>query len=299
MGVYMQNDDISKNFGVHECLIIFFIILIFILIFLIFGSIFLANPNDDKNIISSNITVYASLVVGLISAIGITYSNKHTLKSLKLSEKSLEKSEISIQQTNDLINQNYDSLFVQLRFHEVEKALYDLMNELQLTLRIFDELLKLNSDKLCFDHKGFLLIQYVNIVSDLVLLKNIPVKLRSELQYPFLSRLGPNLIDKAWDYLDVMNNFYDGDLFETIYEELYLSYEFEQIIIKFNSNCRSDYFARIFLSYYSSNVTVREIAELMAYIIDRISKNKPEDLILEEKDLKINQKPYMSWLYDD
>ena len=54
---------------------------------------------------------------------------------------------------------------------------------------------------------------------------------------------------------------------------------------------------RIFLSYYSSDITIREMAELMAYIIDRISKNKPENLILEEKDLKMDEKPYISWLF--
>ena len=293
----MMSNGGSKNFDIYEGLIIFFIILILFLAFFIFDSIFFSNPDANKDIISSNITVYASLIVGLISAIGIIYSNKHTIESIKLTEKTLKNSEISLNQTNQLINQNEDSLFVQLRFHEVEKALYILMNELQLTLRIFDELLKLNSDKLCFDPRGFLLMQYINIVSDIDLLKDVPVKLRSELQYPFLGRLGPNLSDGAWDYLDIMNNYYADELFETIYEELYLSYEFEKIIIRFNENCRSDYFMRIFLSYYSSDITIREMAELMAYIIDRISKNKPENLILEEKDLKMDEKPYISWLF--
>ena len=137
----MLKDIFKKDFNsLGVFIIVLFVVIIILIGIIVFNIMF--NPDPMIN------SVYASLFVGCVSALGIAYSNSYTKKSLSLTTKSINQNtkslrqnekliklnEKSLKQNSELIKQNENFLFIQLRFHHAEDALYDLMNELQLTI---------------------------------------------------------------------------------------------------------------------------------------------------------------------
>lgn len=301
----MLKDIFKKDFNsLGVFIIVLFVVIIILICIIVFNIIF--NPNDP--VINS---VYASLFVGCVSALGIAYSNSYTKKSLSLTTKSINQNtkslrqnkkliklnEKSLKQNSELIKQNENFLFIQLRFHHAEDALYDLMNELQLTILIYNELCSIQTEELYFNPRGFLMLQYVNLISNLDLLKYIPVKLRSEFQYSFLNRLG-GLNEESLEYVELLNSYEDLEINNIAKEKIISFFEYSDCINNFNRNCCSGYFVNHFRLYYSSNISNEEMLNLMVKVIDEISHSKPEDLILAEKNLIYDVKSYSRFVKD-
>lgn len=118
---------------------------------------------------------------------------------------------------------------MQLRFHDAEQSLYKLMNELQLALLIYHDLKEIDASELFFNPRGFLLIQYLNLVSDIDLLEHIPLTLRSKFQYPFLKRLHLPPNKESEKYINQINSYEEKNYSDITREKIIRYYEFETL----------------------------------------------------------------------
>ena len=92
----MLKDIFKKDFNsLGVFIIVLFVVIIILICIIVFNIIF--NPNDP--VINS---VYASLFVGCVSALGIAYSNSYTKKSLSLTTKSINQNTKSLRQNKKI-----------------------------------------------------------------------------------------------------------------------------------------------------------------------------------------------------
>lgn len=246
-----------------------------------------ATLTSDTKLMSSS--TCASLIVALISIISIVINNNLTRKSIEQTNENIEENRMhnqkTINQTNQLIEQNEENRYIELRFQNVQKALFKLSNELQIALKIQYELKKLNSEKLLFDSRGFLLMQYINLIENNNLLNYIPLKLRVDFDSHFNKRICKDISDQSEEYMCEINSYNGCNYSVLVLEELTFFLEFENIVEKFNKNCSSGYFKNEFKRYYSSDISEEELENHFRDIILEIDVNKPEKHILDEKEL--------------
>lgn len=300
-----------KNFDFIDWLIIICGVIILCLsigiAYVLYNLISVRNLLDQS--LSNLASTQANLIVAIISIIAILLTVKYTKQVIEqtkitirdnkeYNEENLKRTDVmikdnreynhkSLNQTSNLIEQNEKNLFIQLRFHNAEKALYTLMNELQLSILIYYDLKELASDELFFNPRGFLLAQYLNLVSDIQLLEFIPLKLRSEFQYNFLNRLHNPPSNESEAYIEQLNLYKSLNKTIIIQSKIIRYYEFEKVIKKFNENCISGHFLHTFKLYYSSCISEIEMEEHMKRIITEIANHKPEELIMDEMNLEI------------
>ena len=230
----------------------------------------------------------ASLIVALISIIAIIINTELTKKSIRQTNENIEENrqhnQKTINQTNRLIEQNEENRYIELRFKNAQKALLKLSKELQTTLKIQCELKNLKSEELLFDSRGFLLMQYVNLIEDYHLLDYIPLRLRVEFDSIFNSKIDKYVSEESEAYTGEINSYDKYNYNILVQEKLMFYFEFENIVKKFNEKCSSGYFKNKFRVYYSSDITEEELETHMKYIIQEIEINKPEKHILDEKE---------------
>lgn len=284
-----------KNYLTKSNILIFVCVIIILLLILFIGHNLVGAYNNttlssDTKLTASSIC--GSLIVALISVIAIVINTDLTKKSIEQTNENIEENRIhnqkTINQTNELIEQNEENRYIQLRFENVQKSLIKLSHELQLTIVVYDELKKLNSEKLLFNPRGFILMQYVNLIENNELLDYVPLKLRVDFDSRFIKRINQNIIDDVVDdYVREINSYNRCNYDNIVQENLKNNLEFEDVVNKFNKNCSSNYFIQKFKSYYSSDIDGDELEKHMEDIIQEIEINKPEKHILDEKYLEI------------
>lgn len=233
-------------------------------------------------------STYASLIVALISIIGIVINTELTKESIKQTNENIEENrrhnQKTINQTNRLIEQNEENRYIELRFKNAQNALLKLSEELQIALRIQYELKNLKDEKLLFDSRGFLLMQYVNLIDDYALLNYVPLILRVNFDSIFNNKIDKYVSDESEEYVCEINSYNANNYDILIREKLIHFLEFENIVQKFNENCSSGNFKNKFRVYYSSDITEEELENHVQNIIEEIEINKPEKHILDEKE---------------
>lgn len=276
----------KSNIFIFVCAIIILGLFLFTTYNLI-GSYSNATLTPDTKLAASS--TCASLIVALISIISIVINTNLTRKSIEQTNENIEENrghnQKTINQTNQLIEQNEENRYIELRFQNAQNALLKLSNELQIVLKIQYELKNLNSEKLLFDSRGFLLMQYVNLIEDNNLLNYIPLKLRVDFDSHFNKRIGKDISDKSEEYVCEIKSYKGCNYNTLVREELTFFLEFENIVEKFNKNCLSGYFENKFKLYYSSDIAEEELENHLHDIVQEIEVNKPEKHILDEKEL--------------
>ena len=245
-----------------------------------------ATLTPDTKLTASS--TYASLIVALISIIGIVINTELTKESIKQTNENIEENrrhnQKTINQTNRLIEQNEENRYIELRFKNAQNALLKLSEELQIALRIQYELKNLKDEKLLFDSRGFLLMQYVNLIDDYALLNYVPLILRVNFDSIFNNKIDKYVSDESEEYVCEINSYNANNYDILIREKLIHFLEFENIVQKFNENCSSGNFKNKFRVYYSSDITEEELENHVQNIIEEIEINKPEKHILDEKE---------------
>ena len=147
-----------KNYLTKSNIFIFVCAIIIVLLMLFIGYNLVGTYNNvtlssDTKLNASSIC--ASLIVALISVIAIVINTDLTKKSIEQTNENIEENRMhnqkTINQTNELIEQNEENRYIELRFQNAQKSLIKLSHELQLTIVVYDELKKLNSEKLLFN----------------------------------------------------------------------------------------------------------------------------------------------------
>lgn len=157
-------------------------ILVIFLIILLY-SIF-TNQNSNLK------TVFASLIIGIISFIGVIINFKNN-EELKI-------------QNNELMEQNIETRYLELRFKESKSAVFELNGFLKNTLYIYEKLKNLYNTnwefkELYIPSYDFLVMQLTKINSNSLLMKNLPLYLQKELDVILKNEYIPNGINSKED----------------------------------------------------------------------------------------------------
>lgn len=121
-------------------------------------------------------SIYSTLIVALVSFISISINTKYTQESLN--------------QNIDLLNENKKDLFVQLRYADAKMGIDNLMVYLETTFGIYHQIVSLynsnNPEKNKYlSHRAFLILQYINIISNEEMLFKLPSSLKTNIESKF------------------------------------------------------------------------------------------------------------------
>ncbi|MDO5841974.1 MAG: hypothetical protein Q4Q24_01720 [Methanobrevibacter ruminantium] len=241
------------------------VLIILLIIYIIMNFLSIKNFNDQS--IISIINISATLIIGLLSFIGVMINLKHNYQIMEYTEK---------------------SEFVQLRFKDSKKAIYELFIFIQITLVVYKDI------KSCYDNdsyeetkilyldpRSFLIMQFIQIISNTYLLNNLPKNLRHEFEYKFANRVNNvETIDSKKSLKKILE-----------YKHLILNYiphinEYEKFIEEFRNDIFIDNKSLAFESYYCSDIKEEELLNNFTDIFNRIEKEPIKDIILKDMDLK-------------
>ena len=298
------------NFVIGLC--IFFIAILLIITVPILIN-WICNPDSVTEVPSNIASTSTTLIVVLISTITLLITKRQTDESLnqtketiddnkKFNTDSLEKTETMIkdnrkynektlQLTNETINQSEEIMYVQLRFHDVEKALHTLQNEIMNAWTTYNELLELKSKEDYFDPRGFIIAQYTIWTYNLELFEHVPLGLKN-MFYRMSNKGYPEDHLEFEKYFNSLNTFSKSYL-KKYKNEFKSHFEFNQFVNEFNENCDSGRFINSFKELYESDINAPKIINYLIQIDGEIRQRSIEDFIYEEKLLKINHRSMM------
>lgn len=249
---------------------------------------------------------FASLIIATISIITMIINRKYTIESLDQTkntinenkshnEKTLKQTNTIIEntrkynertfnQTQELIEQNERLTFIQLRFDDAKYGINTLMLFLQITLNVSNQLKELHNssnpekDNYLTD-RGFLIMQFVNLTSNIDLLDKLPITLREEIEYKFDEEITNNkFID---NYILEYNLIMDNNPPKKVIQN-YI--EYNNYIHKFKNNTHKEQNKFWFRTYYGSkNINTQSFYNHFYEIYYELTNNSIEDLILKDK----------------
>ena len=170
----------STNILIGIC--IAFIIIFSLGIICIFNKT-IQNPELlDKSMITLAGTL-SSLIVASVSLITLLMSRKNTLATMKQSE---------------------NNLFIQLRYEKAHRGINDLSILIDLTLGIYKQIQYLNKRDIpekneYLSPRSFLIIQFINIISNYELMLKLPITLRTKLETDLINKYDENASKKIND----------------------------------------------------------------------------------------------------
>lgn len=287
----------------------FFIICLLIITLPILKT-WIYTPESVTEVPSNIASTSTALIVALISIITMIVSKNQTNKSIeqtkqtiennkKFNDESLKKTDSMIKDnidyyektlklTNESLNQNEEIMYVQLRFQDAKKSLYYLQNEINNAWTIYNELLELKPKEKFFDPRGFIIAQYTIWTYDLELFEHTPLGLKNKF-YSIPSKEYPEDHLNFNEYFDTLLSVQDSHL-DKYKIDLKSYYEFNQFIKEFKENCISGRFIHSFKELYNSNINAPTIINFLIQINSEINQRSVEDLIYEEKLLRINHR---------
>lgn len=237
----------------------------------------------DSEVLSEEF--YLSASIGIISLIGVISNMKHN--------------NITRKQTNFLIEQNIETRFIQLRFECTKQVQNELLWILQSTMTIYSQLKIVKNEgnpfnSMVMSPRDFLILQFINLISNKNILFDLPVYLRSYLENKFKERV---------TYSNNMNN----GIMTLIKNDSYLKVsiqiidsmdEYKKYIKCFRDNL-DNYKEKIFVSYQESNITEKEFENHFNSIINELANNNVEYLILKDKNLSFKKIDYKQYFKDN
>lgn len=237
-------------------------------------------------------TIYASLIIGSISSIGLFINIINNIESRN--------------QTEKLIQENINNRFIQLRFNSCKRAVHDLTIFLQSSINIYYRIIDLYGyERTKRSHnlspKAFLVMQFVNIITDTLLLNDLPYSLRKFIEDKFENNIKPDFDDSSREMLEIIGNEYHSSSSALDLDE------YKEFIHKFIETGSTSQNAIVFKYYYeSSNITEEELLYHFNNILNILTSHTIEELILMDENIKIERKDYlteynlnMDKIYDD
>ena len=237
-------------------------------------SIFCSNDVNQKNI-------FVSLFMVSITFMGILFNVLHNIS---------------------LIDENLNTRYLQIMYKDSKSAINHLKIDLQITIDLY-RFLKTSLDyndceiDILSPH-AFLVMQFINIISDCKLLDDLPILIRGNLEKKFSQEL---LLEPEYGpsskYLKIMENTPSRG-----YDELPFHYyiEYKSFVDKFmNSNylIQSKY---LFSCYFESkNISEERLFNHYNEILNDLINNRIDELILRERDIKIEQINYKDVIIDN
>lgn len=177
--------DIKNSFNLTDILIgILAVLAIIFFIGVFFGlNEVWHNPILLKKSVIELVASFSNVLIALISIIILLINKKHNEKTIR--------------QTNELIKQNEENLFIQLRYADAHRAINDLIKYIEATFGIYEQLVDLEKSNIpekeeYLSPRAFLVMQFINIISNYELLIKLPVTLRVKIESGFLDFTGEN-----------------------------------------------------------------------------------------------------------
>lgn len=238
-------------------------------IFCIVEIFFLCNSNSIK-------TVFASLFMGSITGIGILINIKHNSDLMKYN--------------NELLDENLNSRFLQLRYSESKRAINTLKRELQITLLVYDYIKKYVENKdigiPCLSAHAFLVMQFVNLISDYELLDDLPISIKGNFEKKFEKIVCTDPVrTPSLEYLEIIENSPTLDI-QDIPFPYYI--EYKQAIDKFKESTQIIQNRHVFSCYFESdNISEEDLFTHFNQVLNDIINNTIEYLILRDRDVEI------------
>lgn len=226
-------------------------------------------------------TVFASLFMGSITFIGILINVKHNMDLMK--------------HNNELFDENLNSRFLQLRYNESKQAINSLKRELEITLLVYDYIKKYVENKDigidCLSGHAFLVMQFVNLISDYDLLDDLPLTLKGNFEKKFEKIVMSNPVyTPSLKYLEIIDNSPTYDI-PNIPFPYYI--EYKQFIDKFKEANHVIQNKHVFSCYYESdNISEEDLFNHFNHILNEIINNPIEKLILRNRDVEIIKEDY-------
>lgn len=247
-----------KKYKSYYMPLIICVLIIFYFIIQIYSNIH-TNKGDILTVIN---TMYTSLILGGISLIAVIISSLNNKK---------------------ILEQNEKSRFIELRFKDTKNSIYYLKSFLWKTIVIHKQLsvfCKLNENikSISLPPRSFLIMQFINLINDENLLKNLPISLSDELQNKFEDRelnYGTNIPIEEDLYIsspkkDAHLNFIKA------------KNEYFDFIKQFNENNFSEHKKNVFKAYILSDISEDEILLHFKDFCKHVTSKSIEELILED-----------------
>lgn len=253
-------------------------LMIFVLIICIFYCLYNIFCVEFDNITIK--TIYTSLIIGLISSIGLFINLMNNIQTKE--------------QTNRLIQENINNRFIQLRFSETKRAIHDLVIFLQSSINVYYRIIDLyghekpNNSKV-LTPRAFLIIQFINIISNTLILNDLPYSLRKFIENKFEDKLNPIFDESSEEMINYMANEI-GSSFSALDLDEYKEFIYQFFEIK-NQNQN----LIVFKYYYESpEITEKELLNHFNDILNILSSYTVEELILWDENIKIEKIDYLS-----
>lgn len=225
-------------------------------------------------------TIYASLIIGLISSIGLFINLINNIETKE--------------QTNRLIQENVNNRFIQLRFNDSKRAIHDLIIFLQSSVNVYYRIIDLyghekHDNSKVLSPRAFLIIQFINIISNTLLLNDLPYSLRKFIENKFEDKLKPTFDGSSMEMIDFMSNEV-GSSFSALDLDEYKEFIYQFFEIK-NQNQN----VIVFKYYYESpEITEEELLNHFNDILNILSSYTVEELILWDENIEIEKIDYLS-----
>ena len=256
------------------------------------GSLFIEVKNNQTMTVDSKlgtVSIYSTLIVLLVSIISLSINTKYT--------------QLSLNQTNDLIEENRKDLFVQLRYADTKMAFDKLDVYLASTFGIYHQLVGLhnshNPEKMRYlSPRAFLVVQYINIISNDEMLFGLPITFKKEIESKFIDLDDSSILDIIYDVpkfnellesLSFVDDYYDcfNILKSSEWPEKAIQnfFSYQSSIKEFNSQEDHELQESVFRYYYGlKNIKTEDFYEHFVDIYNTLKFNSIEKLILRDYD---------------
>ena len=284
--------DFKKYLNLTNILIV--ICLLLIIYFSInMGSLFVEINNNQTLTVGSKLdvlSIYSTLIVLLVSIISLSINTKYT--------------QVSLNQTNDLIEENKKDRFVQLRYADAKMGIDKLKVYLESTFGIYHQLDNLhnsdNPEKIGYlSTRAFLVLQYINIISNDKMLFGLPITLKNDIESKFIDFCDESILDTIYDvqkfnelleslgfvddYQDCFNIIKSKDFPEKAIQNFF---SYQSSIIEFNSQDDYELQESVFRYYYGlKNIKTEDFYKHFEDIYNDLKFHSIEELILKDYDL--------------
>ncbi|WP_296789802.1 hypothetical protein [uncultured Methanobrevibacter sp.] len=254
------------------------------------GFLFIEIYHNETLTIQSKldtVSIYSSLIVVLVSIISISITTKYARDSLN--------------QTNELIEENKKDLFIQLRFDGTKRGVDKLIKYLESTFGVYNQLVNLyNSDNPEKDKylspRAFLVLQYVNIISNEELLFELPDSLKTNIESGFINFNDESILTRIYDYSnfnELLKKYGFVDDYHKYFSIItsknpptkviqnYISYQ--SCINEFNAEKDYELQESVFRYYYGfKKITVEDFYNFYVDIYNDLKFHTTEELILRD-----------------
>lgn len=273
---------------------------------------------NRKSINSTNILIGICIVLIIIFSLGIICIFNKTMQNLELLEESmitiagtlssLIVASVSLiallmnrKNTLATIKQSENNLFIQLRYEKAYQGINDLLILIDLTIGIYKQIQHLNKRDIpekneYLSPRSFLIMQFINIISNYELMIKLPITLRIKLETDLINKYDENASKKINDdeqfsellkELEFINDYKEQYQIIKSSRPTYKiknSIKYNQFIKEFNEYEDYEMHENMFMWYYGfKKIRTEDIFNHFNELREEIVSNSIEYLILKDK----------------